>query len=258
MPSFDNHSKRRFINFVLALLVTSFWVLAPQTSNAEPIVLVTGDYPPFDMQNSSDGKRGFDVEVAEAAFKAVGLEAQTSFVPWKRAMVMIEKGEATAVITCAYREERASFAIWSDPISEASVTFVIRKDQKDLSLEGVSSLQQHTVVTVSDYATDKELTGLGIPHEKVNSMKEGLLVVANGNAEVFYVGTEAAKFVAQENGLSSKLDFLPVAGAKIVPFHICLSKEWPNYQQVNDQFNEGLKIIRQNGEFARIRSNYGG
>ncbi len=257
MPSIDSHSKRRFITIVTALLIASFSVLISQTSVAEPIVLVTGDYPPFDMQNSPDGKRGFDVEIAEAAFKAVGLEARTTFVPWKRAMVMLEKGDATAVITCAFREERTSFAIWSDPISEASVTFVVRKNQGNPALEGTSSLEQRRVVTVSDYATDKELTSLGIAHEKVNSMKEGLRVVANGNADIFFVGTEAAKFVAQEIGLTPKLDFLPVTGSKSVPFYICLSKNWPDFEKVNEQFNLGLKTIRENGEFARIRNDYG-
>ncbi len=86
------------------------------------------DYPPYEFAYPEDDKRGFDVEVAEAAFQRVGIDTVFEFYPWARAIQMAMDGELTAVLSCVDKPKRREFFIMSDPISVSTRVSIVRKE----------------------------------------------------------------------------------------------------------------------------------
>jgi len=89
----------------MMILLTPVFGMAGQNLN-----LVCDEWAPY--QIVENGKvTGFSTEVVESVFRRmnVSVESITAF-PWKRAVVVFEKGKADALFSANYTEERTKFA----------------------------------------------------------------------------------------------------------------------------------------------------
>ena len=87
--------------------------------------------PPPLPEKAVKGLRGFDFEVATAAFELLGYEVDIEFLPWKRALAYARLGKVAGILTCAYTKERAEFMAFSDPISVFINGFYARKGHNE-------------------------------------------------------------------------------------------------------------------------------
>lgn len=95
-----------------------------------PLLVVRGEenYPPFEMQ--VDGKLGgLHVELVEAVAARLGLTVQWQSLPWKRALLLVERGQADAVTYISRTPEREAWALFLDDnqLSSGEVRFLVRK-----------------------------------------------------------------------------------------------------------------------------------
>ena len=225
-------------------------------SNASDLTLLATNYPPFDISENNQ-QPGFDVEVAKAAYEAVGIEAEVKFSPWSRIMRDIKTGEAVAAVTCSGVAERRDFVYISDAISSTRVAMVTRRDYLGNKPREIEDMRNMKVITINGYATQKELIENHIPHLSVNRVKDALNVLIRRDQDVFYIGREAAQYTAKQLGVLEKLTFNIVKSGSEHPFYLCFSKKWPNSKSLVILFNKGLKIITANGDLAKIHSRYG-
>ncbi len=96
------------------------------------IVVVRGDesYPPFEMM--VDGNlTGLHIELVEAAAKKLGLSVKWESLPWKRALRMVETGQADAVSYITRTLEREAWASFlaGNVLSSSEVRFIVLKQQ---------------------------------------------------------------------------------------------------------------------------------
>jgi polar amino acid transport system substrate-binding protein len=119
--------------------------------------LVRGDddYPPYEMV--SQGKpTGFHVEMAEAAAQSLGLQVHWRSLPWKRALMLVETGQADAVTYISRTPEREAWAIFVEGnlLSTAEIRFIARKDEAvRMAFNGdvAAFLAQHSLVAVRGF-----------------------------------------------------------------------------------------------------------
>lgn len=95
-----------------------------------PLIVVRGEenYPPYEML--VDGRlSGLHVDLVEAVAARLGLQVQWQSLPWKRALRLVELGQADAVTYIARTPEREAWALFLDDnlLSTAELRFIVRK-----------------------------------------------------------------------------------------------------------------------------------
>ncbi|MBL4739661.1 MAG: transporter substrate-binding domain-containing protein [Sneathiella sp.] len=251
--------KRAFLRSLgLCIVLTlSICGLVTNGSAKDALIFFAVNYPPYDIENDSSGKRGFDVEVVEAAFASVGINTEVQFRPWKRIMSEVESGKATGAVTCSDVQARRSWVYLSDKLSVTRLAIVVGKSNEPKNILTVNDLKQLNTVAVNGYASEKELTKLGIEHVKTNTIESALkMVTYRDSIHAFYGGWESTQFVASTMGIQEKLTFLPDTSKTPHPFYVCFSQKWPNVKTIIEQFNKGLNKIRQEGLYETIHTRY--
>lgn len=105
----------RFI-FILALV-------SPTFASAQPLRIVTEPWAPYIYQDGT-ALAGIDYEIASEVFNRLGVQVQWQFLPWKRCLMMIEEGQADAVLDIFRTPARERQLVYAnEPLS--SVEFVL-------------------------------------------------------------------------------------------------------------------------------------
>ncbi len=126
---------------------------------AQPAVLelVRGDedYPPFEMRQQGE-LTGLHVEMVEAVAKSLALQVNWRSLPWKRALLMVETGQADAVTYISRTPEREAWAVFleGNQLSTAEIRFIARKEaaaRMEFTGDVPAFLVQHSLLTVRGY-----------------------------------------------------------------------------------------------------------
>jgi polar amino acid transport system substrate-binding protein len=75
---------------------------------AEPLLLVTANYPPFSYEESGRQK-GIAIDLVKEAFSRMHQEIRINLIPFPRAVLMVKSGEADGIFPFAMRDERKLF-----------------------------------------------------------------------------------------------------------------------------------------------------
>lgn len=107
-----------------ALLAGIFTLLATQVL-AEPLRLVTEDYPPYAYRENGI-LTGSSIEQVALMMKATGQDHTVEMMPWARALALAEKQPMHCVFTTAHNAERDPHFKWVEPLLSGR-TLLIRK-----------------------------------------------------------------------------------------------------------------------------------
>lgn len=239
---------------VLLLWLASL-ISAPSLSAASAVELYIVDYPPYTIV---DGNRreGIDVEVTRAAFAASNVSIKIKTAPWKRIMKSMEHGRIAGVITCSKRPERQKHFYFSDSLSEVNQVAVMRKERPDQDIVSFSDLDRVKVSVVDSWSVQKELQQANIPHIMVPDVDSGIRSLLYRDIDVFYNAHLVAKYRAQQIGLLDKIKIKRLEGKTGMPYFLCLSKNYPETDELLQKFNQGLQEIKINGQYKAIYERY--
>lgn len=96
-------------------LALGAFLLMAGSAAAEPLHLLTEDYPPFNFRD--DGKlRGISVEQVETIMKGAGIAYRMELQPWARAFTLAETTPDTCVFTTSMLPERIPRFKWVQPL----------------------------------------------------------------------------------------------------------------------------------------------
>ncbi len=247
---------KRSRRLVLSGLLVVFLTIMVPGYAVSPLTFFAVDYPPYDIEKPTDGRRGFDVEVVEEVFRRLGIEGRVEFTPWKRALTLAESGEAAGVVSCADVPDRRSFLAVSDVLSTATPAFVLPTRHASPHPKRFADLHGRRVVATHGYSAEKTLAGAGIPYFTVWSDSAALRAVVDGRADVFYGVRENAAFLARSLGLTSELLMVAVADLPATDFHLCFSRKWPGHEDLRQRFNAELDALRRSGDYDAIHDRY--
>lgn len=225
-------------------------------SIAAPVELFAVNYPPYMMVTEDGPVSGIDVEVTVAAFRAVGVPVKISTAPWKRVLKNMEHGRVAGALSCSRRPEREPFIHFSDPVSEANQVMISHKSTRLPETVELPDLTRFSVVAVEGWAIQKELVKAGIPHTAVPDIASGINAVVFRNIDIFYNGELTTLHQAQQMDLQDQIRSQRFTNKPSTPFHLCLSKGYPDSAELLEQFNRGLQLIKASGEYQQIYDRY--
>ncbi len=227
---------------------------APGPGTLPVVHIVTENYPPYEMDPPVNGLRGFDYDVVTAAFTEVGYQANIEFASWSRALALVKRGERVALLTCAYKEDRAQWFHYSDAISSFTIGFYTRGHHEGVIPTAISDVKDARVASVLDYASLKELQNAGIDAQAPKSTEVALQQLVDRKwFDYLYLGQEATDFVAAQINMAHRIRFHPVSKED---FHLCFSRAVDGVEDVMGSFNQGLTQVREKGIYASIHKRY--
>lgn len=109
---------------IAASLLLAFLLFGP-AAHAQPLKLVTEDYPPYSYREAGVYK-GAGVEQVELTMKDAGLDYSIEMMPWARAFALAETTDLTCVFATVHNAERDSRFKWVEPLM-VDRTVLIRK-----------------------------------------------------------------------------------------------------------------------------------
>lgn len=201
-------------------------------------------------------KDGYLFAIAQEAFKRVGYESRAEYLPWARAIKVTMEGESDVTIGY-YSEERLEKISYSDPIGKAELVLFQRKDRgitysklEDLTPYLIGMQRGAAINEEFDKATYLKKEPGDSPRINLNKLFAGridLLLEQRGVIQQYLV----KEFPNEMHAIAAVEPPVVVKG-----YYCAFSRKRPHYEEKIKDFNEGLKIITDDGTLKKIMTQY--
>ncbi len=239
---------RHFVKIFLVSLI--FW---STNASAEIITLGTGDFAPYSGKKLSQG--GMTTEIIVKAFKEVGYTAEIEFLPWKLGFNNTKMHKFFGTFPYVADDERKKEFLFSEPIYGAKVYFFVRSDfnikyEKDEDLKGLT-----TCVPLGwspgeiQRFLDKKIININMQPIDDTACFKGLKI---GRVDLYSVN-EVTGWDIIKKTFGTTNDFRTIGKPlQVNNYYIIVDKTYPNGKKLLEQFNKGLKLLKQKGIYQEI------
>ncbi|MBN2164580.1 MAG: amino acid ABC transporter substrate-binding protein [Pontiellaceae bacterium] len=224
--------------------------------HAETVKLATLEWEPY--VGKSLAANGFTAELTTEALKRGGYDVELTFLPWKRALSMVESGKLDGCFPSYWSKDREETFLFTDKIASGEIV-LFKSAGKSITFNTLDDLKPYTIGVVQGYVNSPEfdaaafLTKQEVTEDLLNfqKLKAGRLdlVVADK-----YVGMALIQKNMPE--MADKIDFLPKA-LQEKAVHLCVSKKMANGADIVAAFNKGMKELIADGTYDKILEKHG-
>ena len=228
--------------------------LAGHADAADSVHLACNNFPPHKIeQPADDGYAGFDIDIVGEALGRIGWSTEISFMPWKRALELVERGQYDGLCSCSHTKEREAKLLFSDELGAVSVGLFARSPDALAGIGSVADLKGRKVVTVGGYNLEAELITAGAKVEATASDKNALDMLVAGNVDLLYGYELTTKHFIASDPRSSSIAYKEV---RRNPYYFCLSRAMPGAAAAMQGFNRSLKDMAADGTVQSILDRY--
>ena len=251
--------------FVLPLCLILSGLFYGQVHGA-PLILVTLESPPAEFSLNGEGA-GRNVEIAREGLKRMGFDSVVRILPWKRALIMVEKGGADAIIDAAYTRERARFLFYPDEEIYVEEWYLFRRTGNPITVDrdlGNAGLFSLGVSRGFEYG--------GLIQEAIDNrlFKEIQAVTGNqmnirklaGNRFDLFVGVKlTVLYLAKQMGYGDQIEVVPMTETG-KPYLLSASKTYLAFSRktmtadMADRFSQVLVQMKADGTIKKIETKY--
>lgn len=243
--------KKSILLTILVLLTATICFAGEKT-----IIAAADPWPPF--IDPSHPKEGLSLEIVRAAFKTQGYEVKMEYVPWARAIKGVKEGKYDILPNTWVTEERKGFLMYSDSYAANNIKFIKAKGDP-FEFNGISSLAGKKVGTVREYGYGSDfLTATTFQREDTNNFISNIKKLLKKRIDLTLDDEIVARMtIAKDNPeYLNKVSFTENSLSSN-PLHVTSGLKNPRHKEIIDSFNNGLKIIKSNGEYDAILLDYG-
>jgi PAS domain S-box-containing protein len=224
-------------------------MVSPQTRTIR--VAADRNYPPYSF--IEQGKpNGFDIEILQAIAQAQGLELQIEMLSWNDARQKLESGEVDLIAGMSYSDERSK--IYDFTIATTQISFDIFT-RRGSPIHSIADLQDKTIIVQQGGLMQEWLAQQTFPHKLllVQDMPQALEALSIGQGDCALLNKNQALYLTEKYGT---VKVVPV-GLSLSPQDYAIAVKKGNIELLTI-LNEGLNIIRNNGEYHRIHEKWFG
>lgn len=250
---------------MIALL---FFISIPSFAVTKEIKLSTLNWEPYVGEKLVS--EGIMSEIVRAALNKEGYSLKLEFYPWARALLESEKASAgiDGTLGAYYDKLKEEKYVFSDPIFDSPVGLYIRKVdkskinykvEKDLN-KTYARMKNLSFGIVRSYVNEEKFDANKTLNKKeTNSDENNIKKLLAGRIDTIFIDKYVALHLFDINSEiragKSQLMFLtpPIHVHKLF---IIWSKAAADYKLKVKMFNDGLKKLKNSGEFKKIQQKY--
>jgi PAS domain S-box-containing protein len=206
------------------------------------------EFAPFALVDATGAAAGFSVDLIQAVAKAVDLKLTIAVGPWDRLWHELAEGELDVLPIVAKSVEREKLVDFSLPHTETFDSFFVRSGTAPIP--DLAAAQGKKIGVMRSDAAHHELVARRFAGQivPVDTIPEGLKRLNAGEYDAFLCSKLIGTLALQKQGIKGA-----TAGA-IIPdykrtFSFAVKK---GADELLDKLNEGLLIVKSNGEYTRI------
>ena len=238
--------------------ITLFFVIFSVYSNmafSRTVSMVTVDWEPHYGPNLPEN--GLTTALVTAAFKAGGHDAKIEFIPWSRALKEVEAGKHDIVMGAYDNPERRKTFVMSDRIYSLELGIIARPGLGVSKFKTLHDLSSYSIGISRGYANSVEFDAADYLNKQVaTSPTLNIRKLFRGRLDMAVMNLDLFRHQAKKEGFCiSDVEFVrPVLDKS--GLHIMGSRSVPDGEKIIEDFNRGLKIIKDNGDFLSIVSRF--
>ncbi|MDX1451841.1 MAG: transporter substrate-binding domain-containing protein [Oleiphilaceae bacterium] len=241
--------------FVSRLFLCCLFLVSTPTL-AEKIVLATGDWPPYVSEDLKH--QGVTARIVREAFRLAGEDVEFQYYPWKRALILSEKGAVDGTFPWSLKPERAEDHLYSDPIGDYGYV-IFHFKSKPFDWETIEDLKPYKIGGTNGYnygnafltaAKNGDIRVEWAPSDDINWQ-----LLLKGRIDLFPSDREAGYTKLRELFLDEEVALVthhPIPLKPLTPLHLLLPKSNPLSEQRLEQFNKGLAILKERGRYHAL------
>jgi len=242
-------TSRHITTFLMLTVLT----LIIRASQAEELTLVIDDYPPYIDQSQQN--QGFWSEMVILAFERVGIQVKLEYKPWGRVELELDRANK---VSFGWVKDSKRLKKWhySDTISTGTAGFLAKKSS-NISWRIYEDLRQYRIGKTIGYSFGDEfkkweplLNIQQVPEDRQNIQK-----VLIGRIDLFATEIASAAMLIRKHlteAEKNSLIFITTPALTIWSSHLVCSKEYEKCPYYINKFNQGLKVLTQQGKKQKI------
>jgi len=242
---------RNYKSIFLALVALVTTLSLPITLQARTVTMVTVDWEPHYGANLPE--HGLMTALTTAAFKAAGHDATIEFIPWPRALKGVEEGNYDIVMGAYDNEERRKIYHMSKPVYFLDTGLIARPGLNKNRYNSLRELGQYKIGVSRGYANSEEFDAADYLDKHTSTGPVlNMRKLFRGRLDMMVASFDLFRHNAKKEGFCiSDVEFVHPPLAKNGLF-IMGSRAVPDGGQIIEDFNRGLKTIREDGTFDSI------
>ena len=235
---------------ILASFFLSIFLLDSEAF-AKKIKLVTVEWAPYYASSMEGG--GPLSRVAKEAFEKKGYDVSIEFMPWARAMLLTEKGEAHGVLGAYINPERDRKFLKSEPLAKTQVVFFSLAN-RSISYNSFKDLEKYRIGVVRGNSYSPEFDEYkGFTKDVADDLSNSIRKLVAQRIDLL---VDARRVVEHrvDSKIKSAKGKLKVVGKPLLEnnLYIIFSRAIKGSKTIVKDFNEGLKGIKANGQYSKI------
>ena len=244
----------RKLFFTLVLFSSTFLlVFSASTYAARPLMLASGDWPPY-SQNIEDDY-GITTEIVKAVVAEMGMQTYIQWLPWKRNEVLLKKGSVFAAFPYRKTSERSRQFEFSDPLIYTTTRlFFNRHNTAPILFDKFSDLKGALIGGVRGYSYVEDFESVGVNLTVVNYDSQLVKMLASGRVDFAAMDTLGGRLLLTEILGVKQSDYLTLQNPVYSKSdsRLMVSREYPKYRELLAEFNAALVRIKQQGIYQKI------
>ncbi len=250
------------MNALKRLLV--FILLLPVSVAADPLRLVSDDWPPYEYLDAATGEvTGFSTELVRTVLRSLDRSVAPIHVyPWARAVLEVQTGNADVIYTLTRTAERQGYLYFPDePLHTDIGTLFVRRDRlPSPPINRVSDLGRLSLATVRGYSYSPEIQAVLAASDQVTQVSNetqlfGMLARGRIDAVLTYRNVGVA--VIDRMALGAEIMAITEPPLFQRRYYVGFNKKAVPLQFV-EQFSDQLRRLKQSPDYRRLEQKYFG
>jgi PAS domain S-box-containing protein len=217
---------------------------------SDTVVVIGGDfdYPPYEFRDEKGQPAGYNVELSRAIARVKKLDISIELGPWGNVRKNLEQGRLDAVQGMFYSAEREKRFDYSTPHTLIHHSAFSRTDSPPV--DTIQDLRdKHLIVMQGDIMHDFVLE-LDLTREitTAGTLSEAIRLLASGRGDYALTAKLPGMFLIKKE----KIKNVQPTGPPLRPSRYCYAVPENGNQELLAAINEGLAVLNQSGEYARI------
>lgn len=230
--------------------------LANASGAGERLLLVNTPYPPFVNPAGDPQGEGIDIEIAREALARAGYEVEVRLVPWKRALFMLERGEADVTTTISKNGDRDRFLAWTNGYRTSVRYHFYTRSDASFTVQKLEDLDGHVLGLTTGFFYPSKLTERNQQTVRTGgSLSATVQMLHAGRTEVIIVNGLAGAWEIQRLKLAQELRLQPFTYSSDSPTYMAFSRARGRTKALED-LNAALAAMAKDGTIAKIEKKY--